>query len=108
MTPTQDQLSHELDRLKRELADVLEPLTGDELFRATTQAIVKHRNLVEQLDLAYHALHNVAEDNADREKLIKAYSDAMLNNRAQVAVVSALTDKLGYIPEIPQKGHKDP
>ncbi|MCG8273944.1 hypothetical protein MIC97_20895 [Aquamicrobium sp. NLF2-7] len=105
MTRSQDQIPSQIDELAQTLAQVLEPLGGDELVNATTQAIVKHRMLIDQLDSAYNALRDIADDDPGRERLMKAYSDAMLNNRAQIAVVAALTDKLGYIPEVPPKSN---
>ncbi|PRD43672.1 hypothetical protein C5748_10515 [Phyllobacterium phragmitis] len=108
MTRSQDQTSNQIEELAQSLALVLEPLAGDELVSATTQAIVKHRKLIDQLELAYDALRDIADDDPGRDKLMKAYSDAMLNNRAQIAVVAALTDKLGYIPEVPPVSNPRP
>lgn len=95
------QLTDQADQLAQALAAVLEPLRGQDLVDATIEAILKHRALIDYVDEAHEAL--VAAESSDPsavELLSKAYSDAMLNNRAQIAVVAALTDKLGYIPEV--------
>lgn len=96
------QSSIQADELAQALAAVLEPLSGQDLVDATIEAILKHRALIDRVDQAYDAL-SAAENSGQSvaDGLRKAYSDAMLNNRAQIAVVAALTDKLGYIPEVP-------
>ncbi len=97
----EDSAKH-IDELARSLAAVLESLAGQGLIDATVEAILKHRDLTDRADEAYQALAAVeSSGETDLAALKKAYSDAMLNNLAQIAVVAALTDKLGYIPEIP-------
>lgn len=92
---------NDMEFLSQALARVLEPLTGDQLKTATEEAILKHRALIERAEEAYEALEAVSDGEEEKDALLKAYDDALLENRAQIAVVAALTDKLGYIPEVP-------
>lgn len=106
MISSRKPLHSQVEQLARSLAKVLEPLSGSDLIEATVLAILKHRALIEQAEAAYRQL-NVAEgDGAGREELHKAYAIAMLNNRAQIAIVAALTDKLGYTPDIPSESDR--
>lgn len=89
----------EITKLAQSLAEILEPLSGERLKEATVAAIGKHRSLTKAAEDAYLAWQCCRDSDPRKIGLREDYDRASLANRAQIAIVAALTDKLGYIPD---------
>lgn len=82
------------------LASAFEGLDEEELQYVTADVIRQHRISVELAQRAYER-SLVADNEADQEELHSRYADALRVTSVQIALISALTDKLGYTPCVP-------
>lgn len=94
-------VSQEREGLSATLAGIIEPLSGKDLEAATMDAIRKHRELMETAERAYELWNKAPNSDPEKGNLEHSYTQAMMNNSAQIAVVDALISKLGYIPSVP-------
>jgi TraR antiactivator len=102
MTEKQIAKPKDLEDLSVALGELLEPLDKPQLESAAIDAIRSHRHLLEAAEQAYAdwtVAKAVGDDTAD--ELRQNYDRAMLSNKAQIAVVAALVDRLGYVPDVP-------
>lgn len=100
MNPNDEIAATDMTTLAQSLVEVLEPLSGEKLKQATVAAIGEHRRLTIIAEDAYMAWRRCPDNDPQRLSLRESYNRASLQNRAQIAIVAALTDKLGYIPEV--------
>ncbi|WMT92556.1 transcriptional repressor TraM [Pelagibacterium sp. H642] len=81
------------------VAQIVGSLSGEKLKEATIAAIGKHRMLTEASENAYRAWEDCADNDPRKTNLLENFHRTSLENRSQIAVVAALTEKLGYIPD---------
>lgn len=90
--------------LTEDLSPAIEELVAlldtSELESLTINSIMEHRRLLDVAERAYATMRSDQghQSAAHRE----AYVRAMLNNKAQLAVVNLLVDRLGYVPHMPE------
>lgn len=88
-------------RLKEWIEKTTFALTDTQLEALAKRAILEHRRLTNEAEAAYEDCQASRRDlGRDSFSLKEAYRDLMERNRRQILIVSALTDRLGRIPEM--------
>ena len=84
------------------LADLVDSLDHDQLERLAVEFILEHRRLLAAAEPVYDAWQAAEKSGpAGTSEGKEAYVRAMLKVRAQMLVLNAIVDKLGYIPDVP-------
>ena len=91
----------QLETILPSVFEAVGALSGAALLEATIEAIREHRVLTDKVDIALQRLEAPESGSETDADLTKAYDDAVLNNQAQIVLVAALTQKLGYVPHVP-------
>ena len=90
--------------LAKELTPAVEELVSSlqasELESLAVQAITEHRRLLEIAEEAYEAMMRAESHGGEPGQYREPYVRAMLNNKAQLALVNLLVERLGYLPEV--------
>lgn len=84
------------------IVDIVGSLDPDQLEKLTIESILEHRRLLDVAEAAYDALMAAQEGSEQMEELRLAYTRAMVENKAKMAVVAALVQHLGHIPDVPE------
>ncbi|GLS34975.1 hypothetical protein GCM10010869_05630 [Mesorhizobium tianshanense] len=109
MTADRADMKSPNDELSAALAELIRPLDQPQLEKLTHESIGEHRRLLEIAETAYSAWMAAKQSGGDNAAdFHQAYVRAMLNNRAQMAVVAALVDGLGHVPNVPGAGVSEP
>jgi hypothetical protein len=86
------------------VAELVASLAPEELEGVTIEAIHEHRRRLDVAERAYEAWCGAKDqklpDGRTVERLRRDYLRASLDNHSQMAVVAALVDQLGCVPEI--------
>lgn len=82
------------------IADLVASLDVAQLKSVTIEAILEHRRLLAVAEKAYADLDPASSQQTDKGTAGReAYVRAMLNSKAQMAVVAVLVDRLGFVPD---------
>lgn len=101
-------LKNQIADLSGELDPLIEQLDDDQLLALVIKATRKYRCLLQYAEDAHQEWQQAtlapAADRHELKNLDRAYLNALKNHQAQMNLVAALTDRLGYIPTIDQEG----
>ena len=94
--------------LSRQLDPLIAPLDNDQLLTLVIEAIREYRRLLQCAEDAHQqweqAKSALASEHCRLKELERTYLNALKRHQAQMNLVAALTDRLGYIPIIDQEG----
>lgn len=88
------------EELTPAVEELVSSLQASELECLTVQAITEHRRLLEIAEEAYEAMMRAESHGGEPGQYREPYVRAMLNNKAQLALVNLLVERLGYLPEV--------
>lgn len=86
------------------MENVVCPLSRTELEALTIRAILEHRRQTDEAEAAYEEFQEARRQlGQDSVALQQVYRDLTLRNGALIAIVEALTTRLGYVPAAPPR-----
>ena len=101
-------LKGQITDLSEKLDPLIAPLDHDQLLTLVTEAIREYRRLLQCAEDAHQqweqAKPALASEHCRLKELERTYLNALKRHQAQMNLVAALTDRLGYIPTIDQEG----
>ncbi|MCG8274204.1 transcriptional repressor TraM [Aquamicrobium sp. NLF2-7] len=108
MTMRDPSLKVQITDLSEKLDPLIAPLDNDQLLTLVIEAIREYRRLLQCAEDAHQqweqAKSALASEHCRLKELERTYLNALKSHQAQMNLVVALTDRLGYIPTIDQEG----